>query len=132
MILSLENHCSISQQEKMASYLKTILRGILFVKHCFKCLRSCIGLQFIICKRKVSLLHLTFIYKDKLFSKCVDTSLKDLPSPEFFKNKILIKVIRQSNNLCFFCGYCFMITKLGLTPGTCNFNSWGWGHNLKF
>ncbi|XP_046839903.1 1-phosphatidylinositol 4,5-bisphosphate phosphodiesterase eta-2-like [Xenia sp. Carnegie-2017] len=54
VILSLENHCSISQQEKMASYLKTILG-------------------------------------DKLFSKCVDTSLKDLPSPEFFKNKILIK-----------------------------------------
>ncbi|CAB3982771.1 1-phosphatidylinositol 4,5-bisphosphate phosphodiesterase delta-4 [Paramuricea clavata] len=54
VILSLENHCSVPQQTKMASYLKDILG-------------------------------------DKLFCNCVDSSLQDLPSPEFFKNKILVK-----------------------------------------
>ncbi|XP_028404786.1 LOW QUALITY PROTEIN: 1-phosphatidylinositol 4,5-bisphosphate phosphodiesterase eta-2-like [Dendronephthya gigantea] len=54
LILSLENHCSIPHQTKMASYLKDILGN-------------------------------------KLFCDCVDSNLKDLPSPEFFKNKILVK-----------------------------------------
>ena len=31
VILSIENHCSVEQQRKMAEYLKEILGGILFI-----------------------------------------------------------------------------------------------------
>ena len=54
LILSIENHCSKVQQDKMASYLQDILG-------------------------------------DMLFKEPVDKSLGYLPSPESFKNKILIK-----------------------------------------
>ena len=54
LILSIENHCSKDQQDKMAEY---------FVK----------------------------ILGDLLWKEPVDESLTALPSPEFFKNKILIK-----------------------------------------
>ena len=54
LILSIENHCSKDQQDKMAEY---------FVK----------------------------ILGDLLWKEQVDTSLTALPSPEYFKNKILIK-----------------------------------------
>ena len=54
LILSIENHCSTVQQDKMAEHLNNILGNLLF--------------------------------KEK-----VDTSLRNLPSPEFFKKKILIK-----------------------------------------
>ncbi len=32
VILSVENHCSIEQQKKMANYVKTIFGGILFIE----------------------------------------------------------------------------------------------------
>ena len=54
LILSIENHCSKDQQDKMAEY---------FVK----------------------------ILGDLLWKVPVDASLEALPSPEFFKHKILIK-----------------------------------------
>ncbi|XP_066916360.1 1-phosphatidylinositol 4,5-bisphosphate phosphodiesterase zeta-1-like isoform X2 [Clytia hemisphaerica] len=54
LILSLENHCSVAQQQTMARYLKTILG-------------------------------------DKLYDARRDNSIEQLPSPEFFRGKILIK-----------------------------------------
>jgi hypothetical protein len=54
LILSLENHCSLEFQDKMAYYLVNILG-------------------------------------DKLFIDQVDEARTELPSPEYFKNKILIK-----------------------------------------
>ena len=58
LILSIENHCSKTQQDKMAEHLTNILGHLL--------------------------------YKEK-----VDTSLRNLPSPEFFMEKILIKAKKQ-------------------------------------
>lgn len=54
LILSLENHCSISQQKVMARHLKDIL-------------------------------------KDKLYQEEIDPNMELLPSPDYFKGKILIK-----------------------------------------
>ena len=54
LILSIENHCSKDQQDKMAEY---------FVK----------------------------ILGDLLWTEQVDSSLTELPSPDYFKRKILIK-----------------------------------------
>ena len=54
LILSIENHCSKDQQDKMAEHFINILG-------------------------------------DLLWREPVDASLTSLPSPEFFKNKILIK-----------------------------------------
>ena len=54
VILSIENHCSKEQQDKMAE-------------------------------------HFVNIFDDLLYKEPVDKSLAKLPSPEFFKNKILIK-----------------------------------------
>ena len=58
LILSIENHCSKVQQDRLAKHLINILGHLL--------------------------------YKEN-----VDTSLQNLPSPEFFKNKILIKAKKQ-------------------------------------
>ena len=60
LILSIENHCSKVQQDKMGKHLLNILGH--------------------------------FLYKEK-----VDTSLQNLPSPEFFKRKILIKAKKQKD-----------------------------------
>ena len=57
LILSLENHCSLPYQDKMADYLTGILGDILF--------RESVNEQF-----------------------------TELPSPEYFKNKILVKAKR--------------------------------------
>jgi len=54
LILSIENHCSVRQQDKMAAHLKSILG-------------------------------------DMLFTTPVDESLAALPSPEFFRRKVLVK-----------------------------------------
>lgn len=54
LILSIENHCSSDQQDRMAQHFREILG-------------------------------------EHLFTQPVDSSLSKLPSPEFFKNKILIK-----------------------------------------
>ena len=58
LILSIENHCSKVQQDRMAQHLVNILGHLLFKEN-------------------------------------VDPSLQNLPSPEFFKNKILIKAKKQ-------------------------------------
>ena len=60
LILSIENHCSKVQQDKMGKHLLNILGH--------------------------------FLYKEK-----VDTLLQNLPSPEFFKRKILIKAKKQKD-----------------------------------
>ena len=57
LILSLENHCSLPYQDKMADYLTDILGDI-------------------------------------LFKESVDERKTELPSPEYFKNKILVKAKR--------------------------------------
>ena len=57
LILSLENHCSLPYQDKMAD-------------------------------------HLTDILGDILFKESVDEQKTELPSPEYFKNKILVKAKR--------------------------------------
>ncbi|XP_055899262.1 inactive phospholipase C-like protein 2 isoform X5 [Biomphalaria glabrata] len=54
VILSIENHCNIKQQQIMAHYMKTI-------------------------------------FGDQLFTDNIDTNRTTLPSPDFFKGKILIK-----------------------------------------
>ena len=58
LILSIENHCSKVQQDKMAEHFINILG-------------------------------------DSLYRENVDYSLQNLPSPEFFKNKILIKAKKK-------------------------------------
>ncbi|CAL1548507.1 unnamed protein product [Lymnaea stagnalis] len=55
VILSIENHCNVKQQQAMAHFMKTV-------------------------------------FGDKLFTDNVDLGRTALPSPEFFKGKILIKV----------------------------------------
>ena len=55
IIISIENHCSIDQQSKMAQMFHSI-------------------------------------FGEKMFIEPVDANLDDLPPPEFFLNKILIKV----------------------------------------
>ncbi|CAG5122392.1 unnamed protein product, partial [Candidula unifasciata] len=54
VILAIENHCTVKQQQTMAHYLKSI-------------------------------------FGDRLFASSVDINRTTLPSPEFFKGKILIK-----------------------------------------
>ena len=47
--------------------------------------------------RKIGLMRSFFlsslIFKDKLFCSPVESSFQDLPSPEFFKNRIIVKVL---------------------------------------
>ena len=57
LILSIENHCSREQQDRMAELFRSVLG-------------------------------------DLLWTDPVDTSLSSLPSPNFLKNKILIKAKR--------------------------------------
>lgn len=63
VIICLENHCSLPQQQKMARYI-------------------------------------TSIFGDRLYRDAVDESRHCLPSPEFFKERILIKVYFSFQLLC--------------------------------
>ena len=49
-------------------------------------------MQFIYCTESVRFLTNVFPLTDLLYKKPVNKEAASLPSPEFFKNKILIKV----------------------------------------